>query len=119
MSDDDNKKFAENLGRRLRASEVDVSPDVAARLQAARRAAVEQADQGSAPASPWSRVAGVGGVLAAALVLAVLIRTPADTLPRMEAEELAAAQEAELLEDLEFVAWLVAMDEMNDLPKQG
>ena len=119
MNEQDDDKFVEDLSRRLRRDEVDVAPDIAARLQAARRQAVEIADQQVPAASPWPRLAGVGGVLAAALLVAVVVRTPTDTLPRMAAEELAAAQEAELLEELEFVAWMVALDEADDLPNQG
>lgn len=119
MNEQDDDKFVEDLSRRLRTDEVDVSPEVAARLQAARRQAVEIADQPTPAVSPWPRVAGVSGALAAALLVAVVVRTPTDTLPRMPAEELAAAQEAELLEELEFVAWMVAMDEADDLPNQG
>jgi hypothetical protein len=45
-------------------------------------------------------------------------QTPALTLPQGDEVELAAAQEIELLEELEFVAWMVAF-ENEDLPTSG
>jgi hypothetical protein len=37
----------------------------------------------------------------------------------MDDVEMAAAQEVELLEELEFVAWMLAMEESNATPSQG
>ena len=122
MTDQDQEleQQAQRAGARLRDSEHDVPPEVAQRLAQMRRQAVAAADGASSSAwDLWPRFVGVGAVLSAALLVAVLVRTPTDVLPRLDEAELAAAQEAELLEELEFVAWMVAMEEADELPNSG
>ena len=71
----------------------------------------------------WPKVAGAGAAVTAGLVFAVTVllflQSPVDSLPRMDDVELAAAQDAELLDELEFLAWMVALEEPDDIPKSG
>lgn len=123
-SDLDDDKFAADIGAQLRRDELDVPLQIAQRLQDARRLAVAAADSADTAKvktvqALWPRFVGVGAAAAAALVVAIALQAPVETLPRMDDAELAAAQEAELLEDLEFVAWMVALEESDDLPNSG
>ena len=113
-------QWAEGLGAELRRDGDVVSSEVHQRLSEARRAAVAAAlDQPRLP-SGWSlwRWTGAGGVAASlALVTVLAVRgpePPSDALPRMEGLELALVQDSELLEELEFVAWMVAMEEADE-----
>lgn len=107
--------FEERVRVAMREAEENVSPDVSHRLAAARRSAVAQADA----QKPWMW-AGVGGALTAGLLVALLVAPQADeSLPLFAESEMAAAQDVELLEELEFVAWLVAMEENPDALEQG
>lgn len=117
--DPTDQQWADRAAERLRQQEHDVSNDVNQRLQAARRAAVEAADEKSAAVDWWPRAAGAGTAAMAIMVAALVLYSPIDPLPRIEASELAAAQEAELLEELEFVAWMIAMEEADAIPAQG
>ena len=122
--DQDLDKLAEQLGETLRQQELDVPAEVAERLQAARRQAVTHAEKNAQrKARLWPRVAGAGAAVSAGLVFAVAVllflQSPVDSLPRMDDVELAAAQDAELLDELEFLAWMVALEEPDDIPKSG
>lgn len=121
--DEDLEKTANALGAQLRQAELDVPSMVAQRLQAARRQAVAQAQSAVASEPGWSRFTGWSAAASALLVLAVgvavFVPKPVDTMPRMNEAEIAAAQESELLQELEFVAWMVAMEEANELPNSG
>ncbi len=113
------QQWADHAAERLRQHEHDVPNDVNQRLQAARRAAVAAADEKPGVTDWWPRAAGAGTAAVALMVAALVLYSPVDTLPRIDAAELAAAQEAELLEELEFVAWMIAMEEADALPAQG
>ena len=117
MTDDD--KLHEGWRDKARdaysEAERGVPVDIADRLAAARRAAVAEAD--SASRINWFPL---GGALAAALlIVALFVPRADDRLPLLNEQELAAAQDVELLEELEFVAWLVAMEEDADEPETG
>ena len=84
-------------------------PDgVPERLAAARRAAVaavEPRRNASAPPAPWIPVAALATTVLAVAV--AITATDTHVLPVVDdARALAAAQDLELLEDLEFLAWL-------------
>jgi len=88
-----------------------VDPAVAERLAAARRQAVALLDGPEQTAAPRFLPWGAALTSAAALLLAVVFWPGANDgalapLPPMDADELAAAQDLELLEELEFIAWL-------------
>lgn len=117
-------KAAAAAGAQLRQDELEVSPEVAQRLQAARRLAVDEAESSLRNRTPWwPKIATAGVAVSAAFVvvvsLTVYLQAPLDTLPRMDESEMAAAQEADLLAELEFVAWMVAIEEADELPNSG
>lgn len=94
----------------LHETERDIDLETREQLAAARRAAVASADA-SAPwlppwLSPW--LLGFGGSAATmALVLAITFASVEPELPPLDQVEFAVAQDTELLEDLEFVAWMM------------
>jgi len=91
----------------LRESETDLPESVQQRLAAARREAVNTAD--SPQRSYWPAFLGTGALASAAVVLVLLMpRSATNTWPLLEDTEMAAAQDVELLEELEFVAWMLA-----------
>ncbi len=109
--------YAERLARTLRDGEQDLPPDVIERLTAARRAAVDAADE---PVKlVWPRYAGAGALATAAVVVVLMTQPEVTPLPPLDAVELAAAQDAELLEDLEFAAWMIAMEEADEPSNSG
>jgi len=88
-----------------------VDPAVAERLAAARRQAVALLDGPQPSALPRLLPWGAAVTSAAALLLAIVFWPGARDgslapLPLVDADELAAAQDLELLEELEFIAWL-------------
>ncbi len=113
-------EWAEKAAAQLRDAEQHLPSDVQLQLQSARRAAVEAAEQPERRAAkPWLTL-GAGGLLAAAATVLVLLSSPEMMeMPDLDEQELAAAQEVELLEDLEFVAWMLAMEETDENPNQG
>lgn len=100
----DEERFLEDVRRVL--DEGQLPPGVAGRLATARRAAVAAADEGAVRLpSTWLPV----GALASTVLAVAIAVVAADgrTLPALgDDRALAAAQEVELLEDLEFLAWL-------------
>lgn len=87
-----------------------LSDDVQARLDGIRRAAVASLDTRTVTApGPWLPF----GALTATLLLVGIVASTGDvvTLPALDDElTFAAAQDRELLEDLEFLAWLDEQD---------
>jgi hypothetical protein len=86
-----------------------LSEDVVDRLRVARRAAVAAIEprRVSLP-TRWLPM----GAMAATVVAAVLLRGPtnAPALPFDDDQQLAVAQDIDLLENLEFAAWMVESD---------
>lgn len=114
--------WAAQAGQRLREAERELPDGVVEQLQVARAQALETALQ-SGGGDRW-RMAGLGGAgaAAAALVVFVALNSAApdlDALPLMDEAELAAAQEAELLEELEFLAWMVAQEQADATAGKG
>lgn len=122
MSDHDHEldQAAQRAGEQFRRKEVDVTPEVAQSLAAARRQALAVADK-SVRSKPkfWPRLIGASTAAAAAVLVTVALQNPTPSLPQMGDQELAAAQDAELLEELEFVAWMIASESTNELPNAG
>ena len=114
---EDDNNFQDQMRDVLRASEHDLDPEVLQRLDTIRRAAVAEAEL--AQTKLWQRpmVWGMGGsVAAAALVFAVFVGSGASELPPLDQPDFVVAQDAELLEELEFVAWMMAMEESGEAP---
>ena len=102
----------------LRDTEKQVPDAVRQRLADARRTAVNAADTGVS--MRWAPLMGASALASAALlVVLVLPQSASQSLPLLEASEMAAAQELELLEELEFVAWMLAEEKDNAFPSQG
>jgi len=97
----------------LRAQAEQVDPAVAEQLGAMRRAAVAEMDREYPAARRRVPVllAGLGAAAAALAVTVALLLPPAagpgpEALLLAEADEIAAVSELEVLEELEFLAWL-------------
>ena len=101
------RQLAGRLGRQLRNSEADLDELTVARLQAARRRALEHAGE-----RRWPRYLGwgAGGVATAAMVvLTVMLWTHGGKpAPAMFGDDwdMLADVELQLIEDLEFYDWL-------------
>ncbi len=97
-----------------RAAAEPVSPEVAARLAAMRREAVRLAEAGGDPAGWFARLlaprhlAGLAAACSLVLALWIGLRPGDDVLPvpLLDGPEVAVVEDLELLEDLEFLAWL-------------
>lgn len=104
MSQQRDDRFTAQVKQQLERHAEDVDELTAARLQAMRKRALEAARQRSF--SGWP----LGGLAAAAAVLVVVVfwsLAPGDfdMLP-VDADTLAQVEDLELLEELEFYAWL-------------
>ncbi|MEO0575920.1 MAG: hypothetical protein AAF004_10685 [Pseudomonadota bacterium] len=114
MSNDNSANHASQSARDL-ASQLDdnVDADVAQRLRAARALAVEAADRRNT-ANRWRAAIPLGGAAAAAAVVAMLLIRDDGVVvdPSIDAQQVAAVSELEvlesleLLEALEMLAWL-------------
>lgn len=107
MTDDNDDRLMDELGRQLRAAEDDVDELTRARLAAARKQALGTVDR-DRPAA-WPGWAAGGFATAVVLVLAVTLWTGEETaLPAMHGDdwELLAEGELQLIEDLDFYEWL-------------
>ncbi len=118
----DESGFEQSARERLRRHAERVPDDVAARLAAARRRAVATLDDGDrarwldrwfSPAFGFS-AAGAAAVVVLAVALFFFDNASVPAVPpgfiSADEAELTAAHEAELLDELEFLAWLEAAD---------
>lgn len=108
MTQDKSSSHSEqDLVTRVRREAEQVPPEVSARLRAIRSDAIAATQ---APADGWRRWPLAGVAAAAMLMLAVAInyRGPEElpALPVVDPQELALVENMELLESLEFLAWL-------------
>lgn len=122
MSDDKDmnnqqEKFAQRVAAHLRAREDELSGETRARLSAARAQALAQLDRPRRVVGYQWAGAGAFAVLALAVGL-VLNTQQLEQMPDLETGDFLAAQELELLEDLEFAAWVAELDELDE-PAQG
>ncbi len=111
------ENFAHRTGKRLRHSADDLDAATLSRLNRARQAALEEMNRPSHAGRAWWVPAGVTA-LAAAVVVGIWRaggprQTDAEFVPLTaddvaDFEILLAESELEMLEDLEFFAWLAA-----------
>lgn len=115
---DEDQQWAQRAGEQLRSHEHAIAQGTQARLRSARGQALQAASE---PVRSWMfwPAWGSGGLSAAVFAWVVFVAAPVEVLPVMDDIEMAAAQEAELLEELEFVAWMLTEREMDDEPYQG
>ena len=109
---DGDEHFTARAKAVLERSELDIDPDRLARLQQARRMAVAAAAAEDAPRTGWlSWALPAGAVATVALVAGLLITPDPQTDPLLlDPAEMSAAAEMELLDELEFVAWMLEQD---------
>ncbi|NGX16296.1 hypothetical protein [Wenzhouxiangella sp. XN24] len=106
----EDRQDQDKLAAAARRHTEEVSPEVAERLRAMRRVAVSELGEGPANAAPgWLWPAGVAAA-GVALTLALLLGEPdgsaPDPLLLADADELAVVADLDVLEELEFLAWL-------------
>ena len=99
------------LGARVRAELEAVSPKQAARLRAMRQAAVAELDAHTRPDTTrqWWVAGGLAGSAASVALMVGLLLPSAPVehpFPDLDTEELAVVQSLDVLEDLEFLAWM-------------
>lgn len=108
MSERSDNAFAERAKELLDASEDSLSPEVRARLAQMRREAVMLAES-KAPFSLLESLVPAGALaatLSAVVAFWLFATAPLPSIYEDEAQQL-AAEDMELLEDLEFVAWMI------------
>lgn len=112
MTDTDDDRFVEQTRQTLRHSENELDADVQSRLRLARRQAIASIDEERRPSwmRPWV-FAPIGGMAAVALAVGIYLGQGGDALSFPGNEEFTVAQDMELLEELEFVAWMVLENE--------
>ncbi|MFK8053779.1 MAG: hypothetical protein AB8F65_12505 [Woeseiaceae bacterium] len=99
----DKKPFEQRVIEQL---EVDVDADTRDKLRQARRLAVAAADRPEKHSLLWLPV--TGSVAAGVLAFALLRESGPEPLPQMDEQELEAALELELLEELDMLAWMAS-----------
>lgn len=109
--DQDQIDVAAEARKQLEAISQELPGDVTQRLQQARRQAMASVDE----PRPW-RINWVAGGALASILLAVTVLTTTfnATAPFplvSDPDEFAAAQDLELLEELEFIAWMIEVDD--------
>ena len=89
-----------------------LSPRVQRRLAQARQRAVRELGAGRPRWVPDARWALPAGAAAAALVAFALVRDPGTDLamPALDDDEMAAVMDLELLDDIEFLAWMLEQE---------
>ena len=126
MSDTKDDAWVGQVADKLDRLEADVPSEVQLQLQAARRTAIAQAERQATQKEtrsrkPWLSYTLLGsGAFASALVVSlVFLGQPEPALPLLEDAEMAAAMEVEMLEELEFLAWMIEEGELLDEGQQG
>ena len=119
----DEEKLAQQLGARLRELEEEISPEESARLATVRVRALHQLNEPRRISDfrhlLWSpKLLGAGAFAVGALAISLYVFRDAgiEAMPDFAAPEFLAAQETELLQDLEFAAWIADLEDMNEPP---
>ena len=112
MSDRQNDELEQRAREALRRSELDIDPERVQRLQQARREAVAAAERSLAVPSS-SRLwwwLPTGAVAAVALVVGLMLNPAPEPIPVLDPLEMSAAQDMDLLTELEFMAWILEQE---------
>lgn len=110
-------KFEKDIKQKLEEGLDDISPDISRRLQSARYAALEKAQQKPHLLSSFFpqtiTAAAAIAVVSVSLYMNFSVDDTAETVLAMEAEMemLTANENLELMEELEFIEWLVENEE--------
>ncbi len=111
MTKPDDDRFVEQSRQALRRSENELDADVQSRLRLARRQAIASIEERRPKfMRPWV-FAPIGSMAAVALAVGIYLSQGGDELSFPGNEEFTVAQDMELLEELEFVAWMVLENE--------
>ena len=104
MSRDREQAFVQQAGKQLDRHADQLDELAVARLRAVRKAALEQPARSS---FAWLPLTGLAGAAAALLAAVIWYQQPAD-MPVIsdDWDVLAASEELELIEELEFYDWL-------------
>lgn len=118
------ERLQEALGSRVRSEFEQVAPEAAERLRVMRRVAVNQLErqQPSRREIGWLAGGLAGSAASVALVVALVLpgqrppgpAVPEQPFPELSGDELAVVQSMEVLEELEFLAWME--EEANRAP---
>ncbi len=106
---DTNVAFEKRARDLLRAAEQDVSPEVNQRLGEMRRAAVQELEDRSNRRQTSGIWLPAGASAVVVLALGIFLYPGNEIVPmidNLDETQLAAAQDMELLGELEFIAWL-------------
>lgn len=107
MTNADDDRFVEQTRQTLKRSENELDADVQSRLRLGRRKAIASIDDRRPDLlRPWVFVP-LGSMAAVALAVGLYLGQGGDELRFPGNEEFTVAQEMALLEELEFVAWMV------------
>ena len=111
MSERDDDAFVERTKALLDESEATLTPEVNARLQQMRRDAVRLAESLDTRGTfsvlrPFVPAGAMTATMSAVVAFWLLAAAPLPSIYEDEAQQL-AAEEMDLLEDLEFVAWMI------------
>ncbi len=112
MSDKQNDEFEQRAREALRRSELDLEPARMQQLQQARREAVAAAERSLSNQSV-SRLwwwLPTGAVATVALVVGLMISPGPEPIPVLDPLAMSAAQDMDLLTELEFVAWMLEQE---------
>lgn len=114
----ENEKFEKNAKVYLDETLEDLTPEISRRLQQARYAALESVDK---PASLWSFYPQAATAILAVAIISLSLflnvenNVAVDSVIAMdnetEIEMLSSNDSLELMEDLEFIEWLVEFEE--------
>ncbi|MEE9254399.1 MAG: hypothetical protein V3U43_05665 [Pseudomonadales bacterium] len=115
MSERSDEAFVERARALLDESEASLTPDVTARLTQMRREAVALSEaRGSySLLQPLMPAGAMAATLSAVVAFWLLATTPLPSIYEDESQQL-AAEDMELLEDLEFVAWMIVEESEFD-----
>ena len=108
MNGDDDRVFEREAARLLRAGTDEPDATASARLEQARRKALEAYDARTSTraARGWYPVVGAIAAAVALAVALVITRVPSGTPDAPDPDVLLVGDELELLEELEFYQWL-------------
>ena len=112
MSDRQNDDFEQRARETLRRSELELEPERVQQLQQARREAVAAAERSLSDQSVrrlWWWLP-TGAVAAVALVVGLMLNPGPEPVPVLDPLEMSAAQDMDLLTELEFVAWMLEQE---------
>lgn len=117
MSSDEQDPFLQKTKQALDDSAEQLDSRTVEQLNAVRRNALQQAEQTPIPVnkSRWFVWGPVGGLVTAAGVAALLVANPAVSPQQHmnDMELLTSEEDMALMEDIEFVAWLMEQEQGN------